>query len=347
MKETKKMLEDFVDVPGISGSEDGIREKIKKDLKGEVDEIKEDKVGNIITKKGKGDFKVLLTAHMDEVGLVVSSIDEKGFLRFDTVGGLDCRILPSRQVKIHTDKKKVNGVIGSKVAHKTKEEERKKAFELNDLFIDVGAKDKKEVEKMGIKIGDFVELPEDWIELSSNKISGRCLDNRIGCAILTEVMKRVKPKNFTLYGVGTIQEEIGLKGARGPMFGINPDVIISIDVEISGDTPFLQDEHIPSSLGKGPIIGIRDSSYVIHKKMRKMFLDTAKKSKIPYQLGVTSGGTTETTLAVLTREGKPGGLIGVPVRYMHSSVEVADLGDIEKAIKLLEKSLDNVKKYFS
>ena len=342
----KNVLKKFIDVPGISGSEENIRDLIKKELKKDVDKIYEDKVGNIIFHKGEGDFKVLLTAHMDEVGLVISFIDDKGFIKFDTVGGIDPRILPSRQIKIHTSKGIVNGVIGAKAIHIQDKDEEKHVYKNKELFIDIGAKDKKSVEKLGIKVGDFIEMPEDSMELVDNRITGRCLDNRVGCTILTETMKRLKPKGVVVYGAGTIQEEIGLKGAEGPMFDIDPDVIISIDVELSGDSPYLKEDNIASSLGKGPIIGIRDSSYVIHKKIKEMFVETAEKNKIPYQLGVTSGGTTETTLAVLTREGKPGGLLGVPVRYMHTTVEVADLTDIENAIELLVKSLENIKKYF-
>jgi len=339
-------LKKFLSVHGISGLEDNVATLMKKELKGKVKKIYEDKVGNVISVKGSGKLKVLLTAHMDEVGLVVSDIGNDGFIRFAPVGGVDPKILPSRQVKIHTEKGVVNGVIATKTVHVQKKEELEKAYEIKDLFIDVGADDKKSVEKLGINIGDFIEFSEKFIDLHGRRISGRCLDNRVGCTVLTEVMKSINPRNLTVYGVGTVQEEIGLKGARGPMFGIDSDVIVSIDVEISGDTPFLKDEHIPLKLDRGPVIGIRDSSYTIDKRLKKLFLDAAKKYKIPYQLGVSTAGTTESTLAILTKDGKPGALIGVPVRYMHSTVEVVDLNDIENTVKLVVKALGNINKYF-
>ncbi len=340
----KILLKKFVDVSGISGSEDNVVKLMKKELKDHVNKVYEDKVGNFISVKGKGKTKVLLTAHMDEIGFVVKHINDKGFITLNPVGGWDPKILLSQKVKIYTDKGIVNGVIGSKAIHMQERDEVEKALKLKQLYVDIGAKDKKDAEKL-VRVGDYVEINGDFVELKNDRISGRCFDNRISCTVLTEVMKRVKPRGFTLYGVGSVQEEIGLKGARAAMFGVDPDVIISLDVEIAGD-PFISEEEAPLQLGKGAVIGLQDSCYVMHKKIKKMLVETAKKNKIPYQLGVASGGTTEATVAILTKEGKPGGLVGVPVRYMHTTVETADLKDIESAITLLMKSLESVNKYF-
>jgi len=342
----KALLKKFVGVSGISGSEENVKNLMKKELKGKVDKIYEDKVGNFISVKGKGKLKILLTAHMDEIGFMVKYITEKGFIKLNPVGGWDPRILPSQRVKIYTDGGTVNGVIGTKAVHLQEKEEADKPIKLKQIFVDIGAKDRKDAEKAGVKVGDYVEVVGDFIELRGNKVAGRCFDNRISCVVLTEVMKRIKPKGITVYGVGTTQEEVGLKGARGPMFGLNPDVIITLDTEIAGDHPLMEEDDAPLKLGAGAVIGLQDLSYVMDKRLKKLFLDTAKKNKIPYQLGVASGGTTEATLAILTREGKPGGLIAVPARYLHTTVETADINDIESAIKLLVKSLENINKYF-
>lgn len=338
------LLKKFVDVSGISGSEDNVRSLMKKELKGHVNRVYEDKVGNLISVKGNGKTKVLLTAHMDEIGFMVKHINGKGFIKLNPVGGWDPKVLPSQKVRIYTDKGIVHGVIGSKAIHMQEKDEVEKAFKLKQLSVDIGAKDRKDAKKC-VNIGDYVEVCGEFVELKNGRVAGRCFDNRISCTVLTEVMKRVNPRGFTLYGVGSVQEEIGLKGARAAMFGVDPDVIISLDVEIACD-PFIPEEEASLQLGKGVVMGLQDSCYVMHKKIKKMLLETAKKNKIPYQLGVASGGTTEATAAILTKEGKPGGLVGVPVRYMHTTVEVADMKDIESAIKLLVKSLENVNKYF-
>jgi len=338
------LLKKFVDVLGISGSEDDVKKLMKKELKGHVDKIYEDKVGSVISVKGKGKIKVLLTAHMDEIGFMIKNITDSGYLKLNSIGGWDSKILLSKKVRVYTDKGVLNGVIGSKAPHMQEKDETERAPKLKQIFVDIGANDKNDAKKIGVKIGDYIEVVGDFIKLKNNKVVGRCFDNRISCAVLTEVMKKVKPKGFTLYGAGSVQEEIGLKGAESVMYGINPDIIISLDV-CFGEDPYIKGD-VPVELGKGVSIGLQDSCYVIHKQIKKMLIDTAKKNKIPYQLVVSSGGTTEATRAILTREGKPGGLISVPVRYMHTTVETADVNDMENAVKLLVKSLENVNKYF-
>ncbi len=338
------LLKNFVNASGISGNEKEIKELMRKELKNKVDKIYEDGVGNLISVKGKGKLKVLLTSHMDEIGFMVKNVTEDGFIKLNAVGGWDLNILPSKKVLIYSDKGKIDGVIGSKAAHMQEKEDKQKQVKLKNVYVDVGAKDKKDAEKMGITVGNYVEVTGEFVKLKNKRVSGRCFDNRISCAVLTETMKKIKPKGFTVFGVGSVQEEIGLKGAKGAMFGIDPDIIISLDVCIAED-PFIKGD-TSVKLGSGVTIGIQDSSFIVHEKIKKMFLEVAKKNKIPYQLGVSSGGTTEATRAILTKEGKPGGLVSVPVRYMHSTVETADLSDIESAINLLTKSLDSVKKYF-
>ncbi|MCD6477653.1 MAG: M42 family metallopeptidase [Candidatus Aenigmarchaeota archaeon] len=346
MSDVKSLLKKLSMASGVSGSEDSVENIMMRELKGKVDKLYEDRVGNLISVKGKGKLKLLISAHMDQIGFMVKYITDEGFIKFNPVGGWDPKILPSQRVEIHTSKGIVYGVIGTKPIHVQERDEVEKVFKLKDLFIDIGAKNRKDAEKIGVRIGDFVELTGDFIELKNNRVVGKAFDNRISCTVLIEVMKRIKPKGVTVYGVGSTQEEVGLKGARGPMFGLNPDVIISADVGIAGDHPLMDKEQSPIKIGAGPYIGLQDSGYVIHEKIKKWLVDTAEKNKIPYQFDVSSGGTTEATLALITREGKPGGLVGVPQRYMHSNIELADLNDIENAIKLLAKSVETITKYF-
>lgn len=339
------LLKKFTEVSGISGCEENVRDLMKKELKGSVDKVYEDKVGNLISSKGKGRLKILLTAHMDQIGFMVKYVNDKGFIKINPVGGWDPKILPSHNVKIHTDNGVVSGVIGSKAIHLQEKDEVEKVFKIKQLYVDVGAIDRKDAEKMGIKVGDYVELDGCFTKLNGSVVSGRCFDNRISCAVLTEVMKRVKPKGVTVYGVGSVQEEIGLKGANAAMFGVDPDMIISLDVGLASD-PYTEEGETSTQMGNGPIIGIQDSMFVVHSQVKKMLVETAKRNKIPYQLGVSYGGTTEATLAIMTKEGKPGGLVSVPVRYMHTTVETADTKDMENTIRLVTGAVEAADKYF-
>ncbi len=335
------LLKKFTEVSGISGSEENVRDLMKRELKGGADKVYEDKVGNLISVKGKGRLKVLLTAHMDQIGFMVKYVNDKGFIKINPVGGWDPKILPSHNVRIHTDSGIVNGVIGSKAIHLQEKDEVEKVFKIKQLYVDVGAGDMKDAEK----VGDYVELDGCFTKLNGSVVSGRCFDNRISCVVLTEVMKSVKPKGTMVYGVGSVQEEIGLKGANAAMFGVDPDVIISLDVGLASD-PYTEEGETSTQMGNGPIIGIQDSMFVVHGQVKKMLVEAAKRNKIPYQLGVSYGGTTEATQAILTKEGKPGGLVSVPVRYMHTTVETADLKDIENTIKLVIGAVEAADKYF-
>lgn len=343
----EKTLKKLVDAPGISGSEGNIRDIIKDELKNNVDEIRTDSIGNLITKKGNGKFKVMVTAHMDEPGFIVKHITKKGYIKFAPIGGWDPKAIPAQKVRIYTDKGEVIGVVGSKSIHLQSKKEMEKVSKLKKLFIDIGAKDKKDAEKHGVQPGDRVELYRELSKLKNSRITSNGLDNRAGCAALIELMKKIDPKNITVYGVGTVQEEIGLVGIRGSAFGVNPDVVLVMDTTTAGDYPGVSEkEESPIKLGKGPVILLKDALSLINSKIKKLFMDIAKKNKIPYQFEVISGGATEAATVSMVREGKPGGALSVPGRYIHTGVEVIDTKDLKKTVKLMKKSIENIKTYF-
>jgi len=342
----EKLLKKLVDAPGVSGYEKNVREVIKNEIKNHVDEIKVDKIGNLIARKGSGSPKIMIAAHMDEIGLIVKYIDKSGFIRFDTVGGWDERILPGRKVKIYGSKGPVVGVIGSRPVHLMDKEELKQEIKANKLFIDVGASSDKDVKKLGISVGDFISNYGSFDKLCGSRYTGYGLDNRIGCLELIEIAKNLKNFKGTLYAVGTVQEETGLIGVRGSAFGINPDVLIALDTGLVGDTPETKKSEVPASIGKGPILSIKDSIYIVNPAVRKWIEDTAKQNKIPLQYSVTNVAAEDSSMGAIIREGIPSGGVSTGTRYLHTLAEVFDMNDVKHVIKLMVAAIKNAHKYF-
>lgn len=334
----KELLEKLSNAPGISGFEDGVRDLIFKELEGHVDEINIDELGNLIAvKKGEDQGKkIMLAAHMDEIGLMVRYIDEKGFIKFSKIGGINDQMLLNQEVYIQSSKGNILGVIGSKPPHKMKEAERKKILEYDNMFIDIGAATREEAEER-VRVGDPVIIKQDFAELGNSLVKGKALDNRVGCAVLIEVLKQAKSK-ATIYGVGTVQEEVGLKGAKTSAFRINPDMALALDVTISGDHPGIKEEEAPAKAGEGPAIILTDASgrgLITHPKVKELLISVAEEEEIPYQLEVSEGGTTDATAIHLTRQGIPTGVISPPARYIHTPVSVVSLKDVENSVKLI------------
>lgn len=343
----EELLKKLSEAPSVSGREEAIGKIIKAELKGHVDEIIEDSFGNIIAKKGKGRVRVMLAAHMDEVGFMVKHIDDKGFIRFAKVGGLDDQILLGQRIIIHSKDKTLPGVIGSKPIHMKKEEEEKQVVKSKEMFIDIGYKTNKEVEKAGVKIGDWISFDRDTIKLG-NCIAGKAFDNRAGCAVLIEVLKKAKKKDVELYGVFTTQEETGLKGARVSAFGVDPHLAIAIDTTF-GDMPGITPEECNTQVGKGPVICIADGGseslgggLITSKKMLDWMETAAKKAKVKCQLNVMGGGTTDAAIISLTRAGVPTANLAVATRYLHTPVQVLDMNDMKGLVKLVESALENL-----
>jgi len=342
------ILEKLSDANGVTGREDQVRNLMKKYLKPYVDEIKEDKLGNLIAfKKGKKNAAtVMIAAHMDEVGLMIKNVKKKGFLQFTKIGGMDDRILLAQKVIVHTDKGTLTGVIGSKPIHIQKEEERKKVIDADMLFIDVGAKDKEEAEKMGIKVGDVVSFDTKFVRINSNVVLGKAFDDRVGCAMIIETLRRLPKVDCNVYVVGTIQEEVGLRGATIAAFQIKPDVGIALDASVAGDMPGVGEGEAPAKMGEGPVVTVADAGLIAHPKVLRLIIDSAKQNKIPYQLETGIRGATDAARIALSREGVPSGVVSVPVRYIHSPVAILNLDDVEKAVELVVSMIANISKHF-
>jgi len=341
-------LEKLSNACGVAGREDEVRKIMMEMLKPHVDEISEDKLGNVIgIKRGeKNAPKVMLAAHMDEIGLFVKTISKDGFLQFSKIGGIDDRILLAQKVIVHTEKGPLHGIIGSKPPHIQKEEERKKVLTYDELFIDVGAENQGEAKKMGVKIGDPVSFDVKFARLGNDAVIGKALDDRIGCAVMIEAMKILKKTECTIYAVGTVQEEVGLRGATVAAFGIYPDIGIALDVTVAGDVPGVKEVEAPIKMRKGPAIEIADMGLITHPKVLRMLVEAAEENNIPYQLETGLPGSTDAARIALTRGGVPSGVISVPTRYIHSPASLASLNDIENAVKLAVAAIQKIPKYF-
>lgn len=342
----KELLKKLVEAPGVSGNEGDVRNIMKKEFEKTCDSVEINRMGNLIAKKGSGKMKIMIAAHMDEIGLMVKHITDKGFLRFEPLGGIDQRTLLAQKIRVFTEKGEIIGVIGSKPPHIQEKEEREQVIKMKSLFIDVGAKDRKDAESMGIKIGDFVGIYREFSELKNNLVTGNGFDNRAGCAALIEIMKRLKPKKCTLYAVGTVQEEKGLIGARSAIFQINPDIMMAVDTTIAGDTPEIGEADAPAVLGGGPVIVMMDGYGIMHPRVKKWLVETAEKSKIKYQRELAAGSGMDSSIAPIVREGIPSAGISVPTRYVHSGVEVLNLDDLEALVNFTVAAVNSAGEYF-
>ena len=340
-----KLMKKLSITPGISGFEGNIVNIIKEELEDYVDEIQDDLMGNVIAiKKGEKKGKtVMLASHMDEIGLMVRYIDKKGFIRFSKIGGINDQMLLNQTVTIHGKNGDITGVIGSKPPHIMKASERKKIIEYDTMFIDIGVFSKKEAEEL-LSIGDPISFKSFYEDFPNDLIMGKALDNRIGCYIMIETLKRVDSK-ATVFGVGTVQEEVGLKGAKTSSFKIDPDMAFALDVTISGDHPGIKPDEAPVDIGKGPAIILADASgrgILTPEKIKNILVSSAEDENIPYQLEVSEGGTTDASAIHLTKEGIPTGVVSVPTRYIHTTVSIASMKDVENTINLLVKVINDL-----
>lgn len=334
----KDLLKKLSEACGISGFEDEIREILKDELKDCVDEMETDIMGNLITThKGKeGKPSVMLASHMDEVGLMVSFIDDEGFLRFIKIGGINDQMLLNQKVYVQTENGEIPGIIGSKPPHITSAEEAKKIITYKNMFIDIGAKDKEQAESL-VSVGDAIVFHTDFEECLNDLVMGKALDNRVGCAIMTKVMQQLDT-DATVYGVGTVQEEVGLKGAKTSAFKLNPDMAIALDVTIAGDHPGVKKEEAPVKAGAGPVISFADASgrgLITHPMMKKLLLEAAEAAGIECQLEVGDGGTTDASAIHLTREGIATATLSAGSRYIHTPISVVNLKDMEDTVNLI------------
>ena len=349
MNDLKRLLEKLSNAHGVSGYEGNIRQIIEEEVRPYVDEISTDKMGNLIATKNGGSQTIMLAAHMDEIGLMVKYVDDKGFARFTKTGGWFDQTLLNQRMIMHTENGLIYGVIGSKPPHVIKEEDRNKAIKAEDMFIDIGTKNKEDAEKFGIKTGTPVTSDIDFKSLCNDLVTGKAFDNRAGCVMLIVALRKMKDVKATVHAVFTVQEEVGLKGAKTSAFRLNPDVALATDVTIAGDYPGIEKKDSVIEIGKGPSITVSDADgrgIIVPESILKWLREAAESNNIHYQLDVGSGGMTDATAIHLTKEGIPTGVISVPTRYVHTPVSVLSMEDLEKGAELIARALEIVDMFF-
>ncbi len=333
---------------GPSGYEDEVREIVKNYFSELVDEVKIDVLGNVIgVKKGDDNFPtVLLDAHMDEVGFMITHIDKSGFLRFNPLGGFDQRVLYAQKVTLKGDKGIVKGFIGAKAPHLLKPEERNKAPDIDSLFIDIGAASKDEVIEMGIKIGSVGTFDTTFTMLGKNRVMGKAFDDRVGLAVMISVLRRLKESNYNIVAIASVQEEVGLRGARTAAWQVNADFALALEGTAAADTPGTPEHKYSTELGKGPAITLADRSIISHPVVIKSLIHVAESKNIPYQFKRVFVGGTDAGVIHLTREGIPSAVLSIPSRYIHSPAAIIDINDFKRAIELVTGFIEYVSEKF-
>ena len=326
-----EFLRKLVTAFGPSGNEDEVAEIIINEIKDYVDDVKIDRLGNVVAhKEGTGIAKVMTTAHMDQIGIMITAVDKNGYIWFTNVGYVDPYVVLSHNVKFK------NGTIGT-IWREEKNEI--KNLKLSNLYIDIGAKDLEDAIKK-VNVGDFGVFVSNF-EVLGDRVSSGALDNRIGCYVLVETIKKMKKPVADVYFVFTVQEETYISGAVTSAYAIEPDGAIVVDVTDTGDTP--ECNRMSVKMGEGCTIKVMDRGLITHPKIKKHLTSIADKNNIKYQFEVLEIGTTDGSVIHTTRAGVLTGAISIPSRYIHSTQEMIDMKDVEGAIKLLTKALEEYK----
>jgi putative aminopeptidase FrvX len=342
------LLKELSEARGVSGNEGAVRRLIQDALADHVDEQRVDALGNLIcVKKGTGDGsvwprKVMVAAHMDEVGFIIGGFNSDGTLRFAQVGGLDDRILLSKAVLVGD--KAVPGVIGYRPIHLISRAERSKVADMSRAAIDIGATTQAEAEKL-VNLGDYVSFQTSYEALSEaglRTVKGKAFDDRAGCAVLLELLQARYA--FDLYGVFTAQEEVGLRGARVAAYALDPDVAFALEGTICADLPSDRDVSPVTEVGKGPAITLMDRSFIADRRLVRLLTEAAEAEGIPYQFKRATAGGTDAGAIHLAREGVPSATVAVPCRYIHAPVSLLSLEDLDHTLALLKAALSRLER---
>lgn len=327
-KTVEELIKSLTEAFGPSGEEEAVRTLIAGLVREKADRLFEDSLGNLYAVKEGDRPRIMISAHMDEIGVIVTHIDENGFLRLAPLGGVNPVMLPGQRIRFKND---LNGTVYHEKLKELKE------LDWSKIYADIGQGDASTAEK-NIKIGDPACLAQPFINLPGGRFLAKAMDDRAGCAVLIETLRRLPEKlPGEVCFVFSIQEELGLRGAKTAAYRYEPDFGIAVDVTPVGDTP--KAPTMAVSLGRGPAVKVKDSSILCHPLVRKLMVETAEENDIPYQLEVLERGGTDAGSIHLSRRGVPSGAISIPCRYVHSPSEMIDLNDVENAVKLLVKLL--------
>jgi len=339
MDRTEQFLKELTKAPGVPGYESQVRALMRRYLE-PVATIEQDRIGSIIGKRvGQAESpRVMLVGHMDEIGFMVRHVIKEGFVKFEPLGGWWDQVLLGQRVTIKTSKGDVTGVIGAKPPHLLPQDERKKVVEKKDMYIDIGATSAEEVAEAGVRVGDPIIPVSEFTVLANPKTyMAKAFDNRVGCALAVQALERLTEDQHpnTVYAVGTVMEEVGLRGAKTTAHVVNPDVAIILEVDICGDVPGIEEEESSVKLAAGPTLLVFDRRMIPNLKLRDLIIATAEELGILLQLSAMAGGATDGGVIHLHNEGVPTAVIGVPTRHIHSHSAILHRDDYDRALDLI------------
>jgi len=335
----KELLKELCLINGISGDENLVREYIIEKVK-DFCEYRVDNLGNLICfKKGKKvpEKRLMIAAHMDEVGFIVTSIKSDGTLTFGAVGGIDTGVMIGRQVKV--GKNLISGVIGSAAVHNLTKEQREKSPKTDDLYIDIGASDKEDAEKY-VRLGDCVYFDSEFIEFGQNRLKSKAIDDRIGCAVMIELMRH--ELEYDTWFVFNVQEEIGLRGSGASAYAVSPDIAVVLEATTASDIDGVSGAKRVCALGKGPVVSFMDRSTMYDKELYRIAFETSAEEKIPCQTKSMIAGGNDSGAIHISGKGVRTLAVSVPCRYLHSPSCVIDYSDFENTYKLVNALIKKV-----
>jgi endoglucanase len=326
----KNLIQKLVETTGPSGYEHAVRDVITAEIEGAVDEIRVDAMGNLIARKGAkidpdqrgaGAYRIMISGHMDEIGIIATHIDEKGFVRFTTIGGVSPRTCIGGRVRF------LSGAQG--IIYMERPDDPSRLPSIDQLYIDLGCASR---EDCPVKVGDVAAFERPFLDLGARMVS-KAMDDRVSVAVMIEAIKRLENTPHELYFVFSTQEEVGLRGAGTAAFGVDPELGVAVDVTATGDTP--KGLRMEVALGNGPAVKVRDGRMLSDPRIVRWMVQTAEAQSIPYQMEVLEGGTTDASAMQITRMGVLAGCLSIPTRYIHSPSEMVDSADVENSVKLL------------
>lgn len=346
MKPEMEILKKLSEAYGPPNSEGDVRAILRSELKEFADLVREDNMGNLFFYH-EGDGRsplIMLAAHMDEVAFMITHIDKKGFLRFHTLGGITAHVMPGQRIILKGSKGDISAIIGTKPPHIMTEEERKKLVSIEDLFMDIGVSSQEEVREKGIEIGTVGVFDVKFRELGNGYVMGKSFDDRAGCAVMANCFKELKDTAFRVVGVGTVQEEVGLRGARVAAWQLDLNYSLALEGTFTADVPGSKPHQISAKLGEGPVVTIADRTTLTHPRVLSTIVQAAKDRGIPFQFKKILKGGTDAGAIHLTKAGVPSGTVAVPCRYIHGPASVLYDEDFINTIRIVNAFVEEISK---
>jgi len=332
-----KLLEKLSNAFGPSGNEVEVAEILQKELEAYADETRIDKLGNIIFHHNgrEGCPKIMLAAHMDEVGFLITFIEENGFLRFDTIGGIPNIVMPGQRILLRGDKGFLKGLIGTKPPHLMTPEEQAKIIPKEDLFIDIGAETLNQAKEKGVDVGTTGVFDVEFTDLGDGYYRGKAFDDRAGCSVLAAVFKSLKDSPYNFVAVGSVQEELGIRGAKTAAWQVDPDFGLALEGTFVSDVPTTRPDRVSSKIKGGPVVTIMDRTAFTHPHVLRTLIKVGREEAIPFQFKQVPLGGTDAGAIHLTKAGVPSGTVAIPCRYIHGPASIMHIDDLTNAIRLV------------